>query len=124
MRRICRDIGIPYIGTLDEVFRDADLLIADATSAVYEFASLNRPVLNLNAPWYHDEPMEGIRFPWYMPGLTVEDPGNLNHCAFHALSDPLYLAERRREAVDAVYPLRGGSAERAAQAIQDFVRSC
>jgi len=124
MRHICKEIGIPYISTLDEVFRDADLLIADATSAAYEFASLDRPVLNLNAPWYRDEPMQGIRFPWHMPGLTIEDPGDLNSAAFRAIGDPPDLAERRRDAIEMVYPLRGGSAARAAQAIQTFVRTC
>jgi hypothetical protein len=124
MRRLCRKAGIPFIEHLDTVFEQADLFIADATSAAYEFASLDRPVLSLNAPWYHDEPVRGIRFPDHIPGLVIENPGELPSAAALALSDPPELAAARRAAVDAVYPLRGGSAERASQAIQKFVRSC
>jgi hypothetical protein len=124
VRRECKTAGVPFIERLDTVFEQADLLIADATSAAYEFASLDRPVLNLNAPWYHDEPVQGIRFPWYMPGLTIEGPDALCEAATLALFDTPPLRDARRAAIDEVYPLRGGSAERAAKAIQDFVRAC
>jgi CDP-Glycerol:Poly(glycerophosphate) glycerophosphotransferase len=124
VRTACRVSGIPFLETLDEVFASADMLIADATSAAYEFASLDRPVLNLNAPWYHDEPVLGIRFPYYMPGIVCERPEDLAELAVYALTDPPKLARTRRDAIDAVYPVRGNSAEHAATAIQDFVRSC
>lgn len=124
VRIACRENGIPFLETLDEVFRKADMLIADATSAVYEFASLGRPVLNLNAPWYHAEPTKGVRFPDFMPGLVVENPSELPNAAELALSDAPMWRAAREWAVENVYPLRGGSAARAAAAIQDFVESC
>jgi hypothetical protein len=124
VRRECKTAGVPFIEHLDTVFEQADLLIADATSAAYEFASLDRPVLSLNAPWYADEPVRGIRFPWFMPGLVIESPDELCTGATIALEDPPLYAEIRRAAVEEVYPLRGGSSERAAQAIQDFVKAC
>jgi hypothetical protein len=124
VRTASRVAGIPFLETLDEVFESADMLIADATSAAYEFASLDRPVLSLNAPWYHQEPVRGIRFPDYMPGLTCENPEDLPALAELALSDPLEAQILRSEATDMVYPVRGNSARLAAEAIQEFVRSC
>lgn len=124
VRTACREVGIPFLETLDEVFESADMLIADATSAVYEFASLDRPVLNLNAPWYHTEPVRGIRFPDHMPGLTIESPSEISAAAIIALEDPLELREMRHAAVEVVYPVRGDAAYRASRAIQDFIGSC
>ncbi len=124
VRKLCKQLDIPFLDSLDDVFREADMLIADATSAAYEFASLDRPVLSLNAPWYHAEPVRGIRFPDHIPGLVIENPGELAEAAVLALSDPLELAAKRRAAVEAVYPLRGGAAVRAVQAIRDFIRNC
>jgi CDP-Glycerol:Poly(glycerophosphate) glycerophosphotransferase len=124
VRKLCESAGVPFIDHLDTVFEKADLLIADATSAAYEFASLGRPVLSLNAPWYHDEPVRGIRFPDYIPGLVIEGSDELCEGAALALADPPELRLKRQIAVEAVYPVRGGSAKRAAQSIQDFIRSC
>jgi hypothetical protein len=124
VRIACRDNKIPFLETLDEVFASSDVLIADATSAAYEFASLDRPVLSLNAPWYHDEPVKGIRFPDHIPGLLCERPSELNGLAELALSDPPEVQEQRHAAIDVVYPVRGDAAIRAAEAIQEFVRSC
>lgn len=124
VRTECRVNGVPFLETLDEVFASADMLIADATSAVYEFASLGRPTLSLNAPWYHAEPVRGIRFPDHIPGMVIEDPSEVASAATIALEDPPEFAEKRRAAIEAVYPIRGDAASRAARAIQDFVEAC
>jgi hypothetical protein len=124
VRTACRVNGIPFLETLDEVFAEADMLIADATSAAYEFASLDRPVVNLNAPWYHAEPVRGTRFPYHMPGITCEHPRDLPRMAELAFQDPPELQELRRSSTDAVYPVRGNASELASLAIQKFVESC
>jgi hypothetical protein len=124
VRRECKELGIPFVENLTEVFERADMFIADATSAAYEFASLDRPVLNLNAPWYHDEPVRGTRFPYHIPGALCEQPDDLAELAELTISDPPEFAAARRAATEAVYPIRGDAAKRAARAIQDFIRSC
>lgn len=106
-------LGIPYI-TLDEMYRTADLLIADATSAMYEFASLDRPVLTLNCPRYRAEADDGIRFWQHIPGLMIDEPNELVDAAHTALQDAPEYAAMRRSAVDAVYPLRGHASDLAA----------
>lgn len=121
---LCDELGIEWVPTLDEVFARADLLVADATSALYEFASIDRPVVVLNAPWYHEQPDEGIRFWKHIPGVEVEHPDELVPAVEWALDDPAEWREKRHAAVEAVYPVRGNAAETAVNAIKEFIRSC
>lgn len=124
MRMECATYGIEFVEHLSEVFERADLLIADATSAMYEFAALDRPVVVLNAPWYRQEADDGIRFWREIPGIEIDDPAILVDTVRYALGDPEPLPTLRHNAVNAVYPYRGESAARAVSAIQDFVKEC
>jgi hypothetical protein len=120
----CQAQGIPFWDRLEDVFANADMLIADATSAAYEFASLDRPVLNLSIPLYKQEPIEWIRHPWFVPGLEIWDGDDLSEAAIRALADPREAREARHEAVEQVYPIRGDASARAARAIQEFIECC
>lgn len=120
-RLTAMQLGVEYVETIEEVFERADLVVADATSAAYEFASLERPVLTLNAPWYRDEPDRGIRFWQYIPGLECDDPAQLVTSVSLALEDPPQAQALRRAAVDAAYPVRGDAAEHAARAILESI---
>jgi hypothetical protein len=110
--------GIEVVWELAEVLDRADVLAFDITSAGYEFASLGRPVLALNAPWYRRHVYHGLRFWDLIPGPQVDGPAGLLPGIERALAD---LEEDRalRESVSAtVYAARDGrAAERAAEAI-------
>lgn len=121
MQFACAQIGVEFVPDLEQVFDRADVLIADATSAAYEFASLDRPVVNLNTPAYHEEPDEGLRFWQHVPGMQVEHPEDLVDAVHWALEDLEVDREARHAAVEAAYPIRGTATEEAARAITDFV---
>lgn len=121
---LCSQLGVEYVPELSTVFDRADVMIADATSAMYEFASFDRPVLSLNAPWYREEPDTGIRFWQHIPGVQVDEPADLCDQLEVTVADEPAAQAARHEAVDFVYPIRGHAAEAAVAAIQRYVASC
>lgn len=121
---LCMELGIEFVKELDDVFARADVMIADATSAMYEFASLDRPVLSLNAPWYRSEPDGGIRFWQHIPGVQCDEPADLCDQLEETVSDPQWAKDARHAAVDFVYPVRGNATETAVTAIHQFIKSC
>lgn len=116
-------LGIESTPNLDDVFDRADLLVADNTSALYEFASLDRPVLVLNAPWYRRDVEHGGRFwRWADVGVQVDHPDQLAGGITVALTDPPLIAQRRRQIVAEVYASADGTAAaRAVHAIHSVI---
>lgn len=98
----------------DQVFRQSNLLVMDNSSLMYEFASLGRPVVALNAPWFRRSINHGLRFWSHVPGVQVDD--------IEDLMDLDWVAEMggqsdylRAAAVAEAYAFTDGrSAERAA----------
>jgi glycosyltransferase involved in cell wall biosynthesis len=117
--------GIEIVEDFNEVMERADLYIMDHMSTLYEFASTNRPVIVLNAPWYRREIEHGLRYWEYADvGINVNHPSELEKAIHLALEDPLEQKMKRERAVAAVYKYRDGMAtERAAKAIVDFIES-
>jgi hypothetical protein len=113
-----RSIGVEPVATFDEVVDRADCYVADATSTLYEFAALGRPVVVLNAPWYRREVDHGIRFWRHLPGVTVDRPDGLRAAIGEALAGA--GEDRRGKAVEAVYPHLGAATSRAVDAIVRF----
>ena len=115
-RRVFAKAGIDW-WDYDDVMHRASVMVVDNSSIGYEFASLDRPTVWLNAPWYRRHVHHGLRFWECVPGEQVDEPGDVVDAVVRAFElDP--FADRRREIVKKVYPvLDGWAAGRAAQAI-------
>jgi glycosyltransferase involved in cell wall biosynthesis len=93
--------------------------LAHNTSALPEFASLGKPVVWMNAPWYRRGMNHGGRF-WEWPAgqVQVDAPTELAAAVEAALEDPPAVAEARAAMLAKVYVATDGKAtERAVAAI-------
>ncbi len=111
--------GLPVLEHFSDVVQQADVYVCDNSSTLYEFASLNRPVVVLNAPWYRRGVEHGLRF-WEAAnvGVQVDDPHDLSEAIALALRDAPAQRRARKAAVALAYAYTDGrAAERAAEAI-------
>jgi hypothetical protein len=114
--------GITPVREFSDVVGLADVYVCDASSTIYEFAALGRPVVVLNAPWYRRDVQQGqgLRFWNHIPGIQVEGPHELRAAIDEACFNDSYAAERER-ITRLVYPHLGESTEKAASAIQQLL---
>lgn len=113
--------GIPYEPDFAEICRRADLLVADNTSALYEFASTGRPVVVVNASCYRRNVAHGLRFWEAIPGVEVDRPEELADAIARAFELWPRDVARREAALDIAYAYRTGGGIRAAAAIADWL---
>jgi GT2 family glycosyltransferase len=111
-------MGIEWTRSLDEVFERADLMVADATSAIFEFASLDRPVVPIMARKYRNEDYGGMLKYRTSLGPVCESPDGLIDTVTIASQDAQEARSRRLEAIRQCYAYTDGEcAERAALAL-------
>ncbi len=116
LRRWYEAHGIEPVASLTEVARRSDVLVADNTSAIYEYAATGRPVVLLNSRRYRRSVNHGLRF-WDAAhvGLSVNSADGLASAIGTAYMDPPGLREARGQALALVYA--PGDAATAAEAI-------
>lgn len=123
MAKLWDKLGAHPVEDLEEVYDEAGVLVADNTSALYELAALDRPVVALNAPWYRRDVHHGLRFWNAVPGVQVDSPAELAalDLARYVEEDP--SAEQRRAVVAQVYAHTDGtSTARAAAWLVDLLQ--
>lgn len=110
-------IGIEWWDS-DDVLAHAAVLAVDNSSLGYEFASLDRPTVWMNAPWYRRHVHHGLRFWEAIPGEQVDEWDQLAPALHRALVEDPHAAQR--DVVNAlVMPARDGRAAiRAAEAVR------
>lgn len=116
--------GIPAAEDSATVFERASVLCFDNTSMGVEFASLDRPVVLLDAPWYRHGANHGGRFwEWADMGVRISSGAadDLAEAIERSLAeDP--CGERRRQVVAEVYgSCDGQAAARAAEVIAAYL---
>jgi hypothetical protein len=113
---------VPVVERFDQVMEQADVYVCDNSSTIFEFASLDRPVVVLNAPWYRREVRHGLRF-WDASevGINCSEPDEVTAAIALALEDHPAQQEARRRAVALAYAYTDGrAAQRAARAINEL----
>lgn len=112
LRNEYRTVGIRYEPDIDAFFGAIDVLAADNTSALPEFASATgRPLVFLNAPWYRRDWSHGCRFwNWTDGQVEVAGPGDLVDGVTEALLDDRRRTEARRAMCGSVYGFDDGLA--------------
>ena len=114
---------IEWVPDFSEVMERAELYICDGSSTIYEWASLDRPTVILNAPWYRRDVEHGLLFWEYRDvGIQVDQPRELPQAIKTALADTDAQKARRHEIISDVYgPCDGQAAKRAAAALQEIL---
>jgi hypothetical protein len=120
LSKVWDKIGWERTPHFSDVLARASVYVCDASSTIYEFAAMNRPVVVLNAPWYRRDVHTGLRFWENIPGIQVDDPKDLQAAIHEACFNDTFEAERLRIR-DIVYPHLGEASDRAAAAITQFL---
>jgi len=123
-RRHYKQVGIEVVEDFNEVIERADVYCVDNSSTLYEWASLGRPVVVMNAPWYRKKLEHGLRF-WSHAdvGPQVSGPGQLAAGIEAAIADAPGAADRRQEIVADVYTACDGrGVKRASAALAEIAK--
>jgi hypothetical protein len=111
--------GIIPVEDFEIVVAEADLLVADNTGVMYEWAALDRPVVALNSPTWDRRVNHGLRFWNHIPGPQADIPADLLIAVDKA--DDRHSRKLRSEAARAAYTYPDNAAKRAAEAIHQVL---
>lgn len=123
IRRRWEELGVDQWPDVDQVLSEADVLVADNTSVLYEACAFGIPTVCLNLPSYRRDTEHGGRFWSAPPGIQCDHPSELADTICRALADPPAHRAIRARAVEWAYggPIRGDASERAAAAIMEVL---
>jgi glycosyltransferase involved in cell wall biosynthesis len=115
VERACKEMGIRFIAEFADVVRDTDIFAIDNSSTLFEYASLDRPVVVMNPPWYRRGVNHGLRF-WDCAdvGVQCDSPETLHEAILTALADDVEQQDKRHAIIDRVYAIHDGTASQAA----------
>ncbi len=110
----------------------SDVLLSDASSAIFEFLALDRPIILVTNPRHAADPAwleDDIVWRWRDVGDEVHDVADVPAAVARALSDPVARGARRRDYARTLFGrfTDGDNAARAAEHILDAaarVKSC
>lgn len=122
MEREYRFAEVPVVRHFSDVLERADVLVCDNSSVMFEFASVGRPVVVLNAPWYRRHVEHGLRF-WSHAGIgpNVSAARDVPAAVENVLTHREHWFEKSEALIADVYANRDGTASRAAaDAIQEW----
>jgi len=123
-RRDYKRAGIEVVEGFEEVIERASVYCVDNSSTMFEWASLGRPVVVMNAPWYRKKLEHGLRF-WSHAdvGPQVAGPGQLAAAIEAAICGESSISDRRQEIVADVYTACDGKGtERAVTALIEIAK--
>lgn len=122
LQAVWHGLDVPWVDR-ERIFDEADVLVADNTSLIWEFAALGKPVVLLDAPWYRRHVEHGLRFwRWASIGPAVQDAESIPVAVDVAHTDEDPYPQLRQMAVREVYAhVDGRSAQRAATAIMETI---
>ena len=114
--------GIPVVD-VETVLGSTDVLVADNTSLLYEFAALDKPVVCLNAARWRADVEHGLRFWDLAPGIQGW-PGAHPLVGMVDAADELACRAQRRDALAAAYgaTLDGYATDRAVAALREWAQ--
>lgn len=117
LRKFYEANGIDAVENFDDVVARADCFVVDNSSALYEAAFADIPVLALDAPWYRRDVEHGLRFWSDIPGLHISEDEDLVGAVAFTLQDSWTMRQHRREIVKSVYEIGQDAAISAAAAL-------
>lgn len=122
LEAVWHGLDVPWVSR-EQIFDAADVLVADNTSLLWEFISLGRPVVFLDAPWYRKYVEHGLRFwRWTAAGVGAANAVEIPAAVELAYADDRRVAQLRTMATREVYAHTDGLAtERAVIAIMETV---
>lgn len=112
-----------YIEDFDTVLKEADIYVCDNSSTIFEFASMGKPVVLLNPPWYRKHIYHGLRFWEYATiGEQAHDDEEVIQALRRSVHDTKEKRDSRLQMIRQVYhAIDGKAADRAALGIVKFI---
>lgn len=112
---------IEVVPDFDDVVRRSSAFICDNSSAIYEAAFADIPVLCLDAPWYRPDVEHGLRFWSDIPGLHIGVDDDIRQAVAVTLLDSDEAKVRRRDIVSRVYEVQEDAAIHAAAVLVEHL---
>lgn len=108
-------MGVEPVEHFADVVARADVLVADNSSVLFEWAALDRPVVHLVG----QHRSELLRR--YEVGLQCRNPNELASVIGAATEDPAEARELRKRTTEDLYPYLGHATERAVEVLRSHV---